>query len=193
MGTWPDPNTGNKTIGIVGPLVDDGGVVSDLKALGLPTTSTSAVYGKSYYFPFQVYEYWTPFYIAASHTTATGGVSPNFFTCSIQFAIYSEIGTTSAKQVATTSIWETRGQANTFNVHTLSPQSVLPPGGYYAAFQVTPTTNGLTFNTGTFTSASAAPIVGCRESASAFQSVVTDLSATAFGILADLHIRAMFL
>lgn len=191
MGTWPDPNTGNKTIGVVGPLVDDGGVVSDLKALGLPINAYSPVQGKSYYFPFQVYEFWMPFYIAASITGSASALLPR----SIQFAIYSEGGATSATQVATTTAWETHNQAATFNIHTLSPQPTLPPGGYYVGFQVIPIITDAGQATNVYGSPTYSRILGVRESASPFQSNVTDLTTmtSTIGILADLHVRAVFL
>lgn len=192
MGTWPDPMTGNGRIGIVGPLVDDGGVASDLKALGLITTSLTATLGKSYYYPFQVYEYWRPFSITASHF----GSGNALFPCSIQFAIYSEIGTTTAQQVSTTATWETSTQANAFNIHTLSPQPTLPPGGYYVGFQVTPTTPTHVPQATSVYGSSTYPsrILGCRESASPFVANVTDLTAVVgFGILYSLQVRAMFI
>lgn len=191
MGTWPDPMTGNNTIGIVGPLVDDGGAVSDLKALGLPTSSQAAVQGKSYYFPFQVYEFWKPYYIAATHLGSANVLFPR----SIEFAIYYETGTTTAKQVATTTAWQTWNQANTFNIHTLSPQPTLPPGSYYVGFQVTPIVTDAVQSTNIYGSATYARLLGIRESASPFQSNVSDLAilTSTFGILQDLHVRAMFL
>ena len=200
MGTWPDPNTGNKTIGIVGPLVDDGGVASELKALGLPTVFVPGVLGKSYYFPFQVYEYWRPFSIAATHTTATGLVDGFYFARSIQFAIYSETGTTTAKQVSVAPIWETKTQTSEDNVHTLSPQPYLPPGSYYVGYQITPTildplTNVDAIISATHygsTRAQISTICGCRESAFPFLSNVTDLTTGTLGIIAGLQVRATF-
>jgi len=181
MGTWPDTTGSNTTIGVVGPLVDTGGIALELLAFNYPGSSPTADAGASYYFPFQVNDYWSALSIVL--TQAASSFSTSF---TIQVALYAEIGDTSAKQISIAPIWETLGQVSSTNTHTLSPQPVLPPGGYYIGFQTNGNNASLCYNNSTYFS----PVFGCRFSASPFQSIVTDLSRSIFGILSNIQVRA---
>ena len=189
MGNWPDPVSGNKEITVVGPRTDIGGLALELQALSYPSGSSTVALGASYYFPFQVHHYWTPTAIALTQSPNPFWLSNNI-SFIIQLAIYAEIGDTSAKQIVTTTPWETRGQASTYNTHNLSTVLRLPPGGYYVGYQnASASSSSNTSCNGYGVTSNINRAFGVRESASGFQSVVTDLGASNMGIPVDLMIK----
>lgn len=134
MGTWPEPLTGNIQIGIIGPLADDGGINTERQAFGGTTGGYQTLNeGSSYYFPFQSTEWFTPLAIGITHPkdTVTGNQQ-----VSIRVAIYSEAGDNYALQESIAPWHQTLLQTSDYNEHVLSPQTMLPPGGYYVGFEI---------------------------------------------------------
>lgn len=189
MGNWPDPVSGNKEIVVAGPKTDIGGLAAEFQAFNYLSGDTTLSFGASYYFPFQVHHYWTPKAIIIEQIPNPFWSSNNI-SFIIQLAIYAEIGNTSAKQITTTTPWETRGQASIYNTHALSPILRLPPGGYYVGYQnASAASSSNTVATGYGAINGLSRVFGVRESASGFQTVVTDLSASNMGVPISLVIK----
>jgi hypothetical protein len=190
MGNWPDPVSGNKEITVVGPRADIGGVALELQALNYPSAASTVQPGMSYYFPFQVHHYWTPTAISVSNSpNGFWSSNPTAFAFVIQLGIFAEVGNNGAKRIVTTTPWETGGQATAYNLHALQSILRLPPGGYYVGYQ---TTSSLGITQGGFgPTSSLTSVFGVRSSASGFQSLVTDLSSSAVGILTDITIHTI--
>jgi hypothetical protein len=191
MGTWPEPLTGNRQIGVVGPLADDGGMNTEFQAFGYSAATTTLDETYSYYFPFQSTEWFAPLSIGISHGQDTFTVTQ---LVSIRVAIYSEAGDGYAIQESIAPWHETLGQSSAYNEHVLSPQVLLPPGGYYVGFQINFISGGVV-QTGQYLSTSTHlnRILGNRYAATGLDSSVTFGTANiaCAGVVQDMFVKAM--
>lgn len=194
MGTWPEPLTGNRQIGVVGPLADNGGINTERQAFGNLGGNQNADETCSYYFPFQATEWFTPLVIGASHGKDTFLGTQ---LVSIRLAIYSEAGDGYAIQESIAPWHETLTQSADYNEHVLSPQVLLPPGGYYVGFQINFISGG-TVGTGVYfqTAQHLYRIIGNRAATTGLNSSVTfspysSGAVVPMGILSDLFVIAM--
>jgi hypothetical protein len=194
MGTWPEPLTGNRQIGVVGPLADDGGINTERQAFGATTGGNQILdEGSSYYFPFQSTEYFTPLAIGITHGKDTfTGTS----LVSIRVAIYAEAGDGYAIQESITPWHATLSQTSDYNEHVLSPQVMLPPGGYYVGFEID-FVSGSTLSTTVYLSTAQHlhRVLGHRMATTPLNSSVTftpySSGGTPSGLIADMFVIAM--
>jgi len=193
MGTWPEPLVGNRQIGVVGPMADDGGLNTELQAFGLSGNTPNLTEAYSYYFPFQSTEWFTPLAIGISHGKDTFLGTQ---LVSIRLAIYAEAGDGYAVQKSIAPWHETLTQSQDYNEHVLSPQVPLPPGGYYVGFQID-FISGSLLGTSQYLAASIHlnRILGNRYATTGLNSSVTFettlASGTCAGVIADMFIKAM--
>ena len=191
MGNWPDPVSGNKEIVVVGPKTDIGGLAAEFQALNYSGGSADLLMGYSYYFPFQVHNYWTPTAIIMEQDRNAFWNAPQNISFIIQLAIYAEIGDTTAKKIVTTTPWETRTQGTVmYREHALQSVLRLPPGGYYVGYQnASALSSSNTPVIGYGASNGFNRVFGVRQSSFSFQNLVVDLSASNMGVPYGLVIK----
>lgn len=194
MGTWPEPLTGNRQIGVIGPFADDGGINTERQAFGATTGGNQILdEGSSYYFPFQSTEWFTPLAIGITHgkDTFTGNEQ-----VSIRVAIYSEAGDNYALQESIAPWHQTLLQTSDYNEHVLSPQTMLPPGGYYVGFEIDFVTGGTVATTVYLsTTQNLYRVLGHRMATTPLNSSVTfapySSNAPSSGPISDMFVIAM--